>query len=36
MVRDHMPDPHRELFGKLPFVLLGSVDAHTASRRRRC
>ena len=27
MVRDHMPAPHRELFGKLPFVLLGSVDA---------
>jgi hypothetical protein len=25
-VRDHMPDPHRELFGKLPFVLLGSAD----------
>jgi len=27
MVRDHMPGPHRELFGKLPFVLVGSVDA---------
>jgi predicted pyridoxine 5'-phosphate oxidase superfamily flavin-nucleotide-binding protein len=25
-VRDHMPDPHRELFGKLPFVLVGSID----------
>jgi uncharacterized protein len=25
-VRDHMPEPHRELFGKLPFVLLGSMD----------
>ncbi|HET7525250.1 MAG TPA: pyridoxamine 5'-phosphate oxidase family protein, partial [Burkholderiaceae bacterium] len=28
MVRDHMPDQHRELFGKLPFVLVGSVDEH--------
>lgn len=27
VVRDHMPDAHRELFQKLPFVLLGSVDA---------
>jgi uncharacterized protein len=27
IMRDHMPDPHRELFGKLPFVLVGSVDA---------
>jgi len=27
IVRDHMPDPHRELFHKLPFVLVGSVDA---------
>src|SRR5262245_47367734 len=26
VVRDHMPEQHRELFGKLPFVLLGSVD----------
>ena len=26
-VRDQMPDAHRELFGKLPFVLLGSMDA---------
>jgi len=26
MVRDQMPDPHRELFGRLPFVLVGSVD----------
>ena len=25
-VRDHMPDQHRELFGKLPFVVLGSID----------
>jgi predicted pyridoxine 5'-phosphate oxidase superfamily flavin-nucleotide-binding protein len=26
MVREQMPDQHRELFGKLPFVLIGSVD----------
>jgi predicted pyridoxine 5'-phosphate oxidase superfamily flavin-nucleotide-binding protein len=25
-VRDHMPEQHRELFHRLPFVLLGSVD----------
>jgi len=27
VMRDQMPDPHRELFGRLPFLLLGSVDA---------
>ena len=27
MIRDFMPDEHRELFGKLPFVVVGSVDA---------
>ncbi|HEU5295846.1 MAG TPA: pyridoxamine 5'-phosphate oxidase family protein [Burkholderiaceae bacterium] len=27
MVRDQMPEQHRELFGQLPFVLVGSVDA---------
>ena len=27
IMRDHMPDQHRDLFGKLPFVLVGSVDA---------
>jgi uncharacterized protein len=26
IVRDHMPDQHRELFEKLPFVLIGSLD----------
>lgn len=26
MMRDHMPDQHRELFAKLPMVLLGSMD----------
>ena len=26
VMRDHMPEQHRELFGKLPFVLLGSID----------
>ncbi|MCW5635108.1 MAG: pyridoxamine 5'-phosphate oxidase family protein [Rubrivivax sp.] len=27
IVRDHMPAQHRELFGKLPTLLLGAVDA---------
>ena len=27
MIRDFMPDQHRELFGKLPFVIVGSLDA---------
>jgi len=27
IMRDQMPDQHRELFTKLPFVLVGSVDA---------
>ncbi len=27
VVRGVMPDPHRELFGKLPFMLLGALDA---------
>jgi predicted pyridoxine 5'-phosphate oxidase superfamily flavin-nucleotide-binding protein len=27
VLRDHMPDQHREFFGLLPFVLVGSVDA---------
>lgn len=26
LMRDHMPDQHRELFAKLPMVLLGSMD----------
>jgi predicted pyridoxine 5'-phosphate oxidase superfamily flavin-nucleotide-binding protein len=26
VVRDHMPDQHREFFGLLPFLLAGSVD----------
>ena len=25
VVRDHMPDQHREFFGELPFVLAGTV-----------
>ncbi len=28
VIRDHMPDQHRELFGKLPTMLLGALDAH--------
>ncbi|MFY3382721.1 pyridoxamine 5'-phosphate oxidase family protein [Paracidovorax sp. MALMAid1276] len=27
VLRDHMPDPHRELFEKLPTLLLGALDA---------
>ena len=27
VIRDHMPDQHRELFGKLPTMLLGALDA---------
>lgn len=27
MIRDFMPDQHRELFGKLPFIVVGSLDA---------
>lgn len=26
-LRDYMPDQHRELFGKLPFMVLGGLDA---------
>lgn len=26
VVRDHMPDQHRDFFAQLPFVVLGSVD----------
>ncbi len=26
VVRDHMPDQHREFYAKLPFMLIGSVD----------
>jgi predicted pyridoxine 5'-phosphate oxidase superfamily flavin-nucleotide-binding protein len=27
VIRDHMPDQHREFFAQLPFVVVGSVDA---------
>ncbi|ANH70011.1 pyridoxamine 5'-phosphate oxidase family protein [Mitsuaria sp. 7] len=27
IIRDHMPDQHRELFNKLPTLLLGAIDA---------
>ncbi|MBX3620187.1 MAG: pyridoxamine 5'-phosphate oxidase family protein [Rhizobacter sp.] len=27
VVRDHMPEQHRELFGKLPTLMVGSLDA---------
>jgi ferredoxin-NADP reductase/predicted pyridoxine 5'-phosphate oxidase superfamily flavin-nucleotide-binding protein len=27
VIRDYMPDQHREFFAQLPFVVLGSVDA---------
>ncbi|MDE5443872.1 2Fe-2S iron-sulfur cluster binding domain-containing protein [Bradyrhizobium sp. CSA207] len=28
VVRDHMPDQHRDFYAKLPFIVLGSVDAN--------
>jgi len=27
IIRDHMPDDHRELFAELPFLAIGSLDA---------
>lgn len=27
VIRDHLPDQHREFYGQLPFLLIGSVDA---------
>ena len=27
VIRDHMPDQHREFFAQLPFIVMGSVDA---------
>lgn len=27
VIRDHMPDQHREFFAQLPFVVVGTVDA---------
>lgn len=27
VIRDHMPDQHREFFAQLPFIIAGSVDA---------
>lgn len=30
LIRDHMTDQQRELFGRLPFVLVGAVDAQGA------
>lgn len=27
VIRDHMPEQHRELFTKLPFMIVGSLDA---------
>lgn len=27
VLRDHLPEQHREFFGQLPFLLVGSVDA---------
>ncbi|SAK73007.1 pyridoxamine 5'-phosphate oxidase-like FMN-binding protein [Caballeronia catudaia] len=28
VVRDHMPDQHRQFFAQLPFIVAGSVDEH--------
>lgn len=30
VIRDHMPDQHRDFFAQLPFVVIGSVDADGA------
>ncbi|MCC2656102.1 MAG: pyridoxamine 5-phosphate oxidase-related, FMN-binding protein [Panacagrimonas sp.] len=27
VIRDHMPDQHREFFGLLPFIVIGALDA---------
>ena len=27
LIRDHMPEEHREFFSALPFLLVGTVDA---------
>ena len=27
VIRDHMPDQHREFFAQLPFIVMGAVDA---------
>lgn len=27
VLRDHMPDPHRDFFAQLPFLVAGSIDA---------
>jgi len=27
LIRDHMPDQHRELFDKLPYLIVGAADA---------
>ena len=27
VIRDHMPDQHREFFTQLPFLVVGSLDA---------
>jgi len=29
VIRDHMPDQHREFFGQLPFLIAGTVDSHS-------
>ncbi|WP_336778911.1 FAD-binding oxidoreductase [Pantoea sp. USHLN256] len=28
VVRDHMPDQHRDFYAQLPFIIAGSVDTH--------
>ncbi|MBY4953582.1 pyridoxamine 5'-phosphate oxidase family protein [Pantoea sp. DY-17] len=28
VIRDHMPDQHRDFYTQLPFIVAGSVDAH--------
>ena len=28
VIRDHMPDQHRDFYAQLPFIVAGAVDAH--------
>ncbi|MCZ6503059.1 MAG: pyridoxamine 5'-phosphate oxidase family protein [Gammaproteobacteria bacterium] len=28
VIRDHMPDQHRQFYAQLPYILIGSIDTH--------
>ena len=28
VIRDHMPDQHRQFYAQLPYILIGSIDSH--------